>query len=226
MAKVVHSLGLYIFIDAILICGFLIIPYEQISWKILALFLLCTALIATVLYIAVQTYLALTFTWEEMATQYRADSEIAIERMLPGAKAILDLWQPLLFFLLAFVQQKFKRLDKSKSDLLNDKNIFIVFVYPKSIIGLFLVVFWRYPVSTIKLYHNGLIYGFNKEDGFLSRRMMNFTERNSGSYFFKNTKLTQACYPDLYNLLNTNWTLRTNCLNVFEPVIGKLRSYI
>jgi len=223
-AKVIHSLGLYVFFTVTMAFVTYAIPYEKISWKMLFLFLFMALGAATILYVCVQSYLAINFTWAELEAQYKENADIALERILPGTKLILDSIQPAFYTLLCFIIYKVRRLDISKSDKPNNDNMLIVFVYPKNWTGILLLIFWKLPVTTIKLYYKGFLYGFDKDIGRLIKEKASFKDLEGR--FVRDTKLNDTVEKILFDLIDVKWSIKRNCLNIFEPVIGKVTNYI
>lgn len=211
MAVIYHSIGLHTIIIIMSVCFACYISYNNLALKIAVSIFAFYRVLALLFYM----YCQFNKSGEWFSTKSASDSI--------GLTAMQDLTVPIIIsFLLYVLYVKLKRFDYKNSDYPNEKNILLLFRYPKNIIGLIISLFYKYPVNTISVYSLGFKYGFKSTSGKLERYSISHSELMSGKYFIKDTNLPGE---DLSYYLDTKWSIFRNCFNVFKPVVGSLKNY-
>jgi len=220
--KVVHGFGLHVLLFSVLCYFVWIIPYQNIERKLFWLFFTVYEFFALITYVIIQYEILHKYSQVFLIASWGVIDMSGAGKLSLIVKNIQDITIPVFMFLCGYIlYHKIKKFDQKESEELNKEDVFILFQYPKNIIGLVLSIFWKYPVSTVSLYVDGYKYGFIRKTK--SFQKIKFNNIESENYFIKNTYIHKKCLlTEIESLIGTKWSLSLNCLNFYNPLIGAI----
>lgn len=226
-SKIWHVLGLWILFFGMSIRVYIEIPFYKMQEKIFYLTIALYAPIAMGFYYTMQMIRLSKYHGMHAQLLIDYENESFIRSIAHDTSKSLGFLQEvfvpamLAFTIFYFIFLVYKRLDKRYADTPSDKNIVAVYKYPTDFVG-FVLAFALFPKSSVSVYADGYRYHFNREKGELCKTGTTLAELKSDRYFTRNTGIhPHSKIKELDALVGTKWTLRTNCLNIFKPILGK-----
>ncbi|MCP5006918.1 MAG: hypothetical protein GY941_23670 [Planctomycetes bacterium] len=223
-AQYLHSVGLHV--DLAFIIGYIVYstPYSRIKRKIFWGYFFLYEILSLAFYIRLHS----NISFEERICEF-----VAREKSIAWSNSSLlgvtqDIFIPLFIIFVGYqLYRVFSRFDISNSDKVNFNNIFIIFRYPKNIIGLSLCLFTPIKGNSISLYANGHEYCFKKRHLKLIKIKRKKSHFKAEKYFLIDTKIPfYEKISELENLIGKSWLVNQNCLTEFQSVIGPLKPYL
>lgn len=221
-AKTLHGLGLHILLFSVLCYMVWVIPYKQLERKLFWLGFTIYEFTGMLTYAIVQFKVLHNYSQEFLIYSWGTINKSGAGKLSLGFKELQDFAIPIFIFVICYIlYHKLKRLDHKLSDKINNDNVFILFQYPKNIIGLVLSIFWKYPVSTVSLYIDGYKYGFVRDTKKFQK--VEFDNKKIKHYFVKDTGIHKSqILHKVTKMIGTRWSLKTNCLNFYKSLLGAI----
>lgn len=223
-AHVLHSVGLHFIILALIGHRVFNTPYRYLKQKMFWVYLFLYEILGFITF----CYVQITSDYEYKSMMWLIDPQSGMSRICSFMGVVEHLFIPFFIAYVAYqIYVKLSVFDYSNSHELNNDNVFLIFRYPKNLIGLCLCVFSPFKASTIALYGSGFIYRFKRSKSQLVCEHITRQDLLSGKYFLIDTKINlNGKRNELKNLVGTSWSLKHNCLTKFQSIIGPLRNYL
>lgn len=226
--QILYSSGLHLIILYLIFSIIISTPYKELEKKVFWVYAFIVQTISLSFFASVQysiinkvSHHKLIDSWESMISH---SSAYEINPFLFYTETAFT---PIIIVLIGYLITRLSsKFDIKKSDSIEGSDdIYLIAVYPKNIIGLFMSVVLGRGMSTCYLHADGHSYKFNKKFG----KVIKVYDPNidTSNCLVKNTKIkVNTRRAQLNSLVGKRWTIKENCFNIYKPIIGRTKTYL